>query len=123
MTGTRDFRTRTRTRQLVTRLQVCMLPTCHSSQSPIQKNYAYCCTCLSLRILIPDYDNNIDYAAVLKLASHWSRFNDAALEKVNFLFELIMLRDGVWNFRYNHEAFEILNRVEVSLIIDHVCTA
>lgn len=100
-----------------------MLSTCHSSQSPIQKNYAYCCTCLSLRILIPDYDNNIDYAAVLKLASHWSRFNDAALEKVNFLFELIMLRDGVWNFRYNHEAFEILNRAEVSLIIDHVCTA
>jgi hypothetical protein len=100
-----------------------MLSTCHSSQPPIPKNCAHCCTCLSLRILIPDYNKNIDFASVLKLASQWPRFIDASFEKVNFLFELLMIQDGVWNFGYNIEASEILNREELTLIIDHVCTA
>jgi hypothetical protein len=30
--------------------------------------------------------------------------------------------DGVWNFGFNIEASEILNREEVSLIIDYICT-
>lgn len=99
-----------------------MLSTYHGSQSPVQKNYVYCCTRLSVRVLLPDYNMNIDYALVLKRASHWSRFNHASPEKVNFLFELVMLRDGVWNFCRNIETFEILNREEVLLIIDHICT-
>ena len=91
-------------------------------QSPIGKNFISGCQFFGLRVTVPNYCFNFDFHQVLNDASHWTRFIGATVDTLYQLFELIMIRDGVWYLRSNNSDDQPFY-FDVKSIIEFICTS
>jgi hypothetical protein len=67
------------------------------SQSPIGKSFIYNCTFFGLCFQVPEIESNIGVLTSLKLVTDVARFLTVSADKIQLLFELIMVRDGMLN--------------------------
>jgi Reverse transcriptase (RNA-dependent DNA polymerase) len=92
-------------------------------QSPIGKNFITCCQIFGLRVNVPDHCFNLCYNQTLYNSSNWSRFINVSISAVTQLFELIMIRDGVWRQYSDNFVDGKLSNEEIRSIIYYICTA
>jgi len=64
--------------------------------TPIGKNFVSCCQFFSLPAIVPDKYNALGYKQILVKARGWTRFVKAPICIIIQLFELIMIRNGVY---------------------------
>jgi hypothetical protein len=63
------------------------------------KNFAHCCIFLGLHVSVPDFHVNFDCLTILKQISHRTNFVDVSIDQISLLFELLMIRHGVWTHK------------------------
>jgi len=91
-------------------------------QSPIGKNFVSCCQFFSLPAIVPDEYCALGYKQILVKARDWTRFVKAPICTITQLFELIMIRDGVYKQFSVIDDGNLLNIDEVKSIIYFICT-
>jgi len=92
-------------------------------QSPIGKNYVSCCQFFSLPATVPDEYCTLGYNQILVKASDWTRFVKAPISTITQLFELIVIRDGVYKQFSVIDDGNLLTIDEVKSIIYFICTS
>jgi hypothetical protein len=63
--------------------------------STLAKSYAHCCKFFGIPAMILELDRNFEFSS-LQTVGFWSRFVIDAANKIDLLFELLMLRNGIW---------------------------
>jgi hypothetical protein len=56
----------------------------------------FCCKYYRLHTQVPDFGFNFNFTSILQAVSSWTLFTDVPLEKLKLLYELIMIRDGIF---------------------------